>query len=240
MNKKLLLFFFGMILLIGIVSSQEIRFITPINQGINITEICYNNGTLCSASASCNITTFNPLRQPILNNTGMTDEGSYYRYELDKSFINKNGLFENYISCCDGNQCATSNFFFKVTPNGEASVGDIFLIILYIIFLIVSILLLYSFIINISKLATVSTTIYDVAFSWGVYFGFLIIYWLSVNYIPNNFVSDNMNIFISITTFTNGFLPILSLIITMIYKSTQKKKVLSVKEMNGQMGGWRY
>lgn len=98
-------------------------------------------------------------------------------------------------------------------------------------FLLLSIL--FVFILNLAKLATTSTTIYDVAISMTVYFGLLISYQLIIEYSAVPFIIDWLDLIRSIAGWVLVMLPLISFVVTFFVKGTQKKKPLSVQEILG-------
>lgn len=128
------------------------------------------------------------------------------------------------------------SYDFQITPAGEKEVGNSFLIFIYILFGAVLFSLLFTFILNIAKFVTFETTIYNVAWSWGIYFVMMFILWMINQYIVASFIRDNMNLILTITGFTHVFVPILSFAITIFKKGGEKKRLPSIMEMQGRMG----
>lgn len=151
-----------------------------------------------------------------------------------------------YHDYCNTSLVGTYIVDWEADPNGITTVGnyDFFVgepsgdnikIFIYLIFIILTFGLIFLFIMNLAKLATVSTTIFDVALSFSIYFILLMTYWLSQNYLVNSFINDHITLYISMTTFSAVLLPLISLFITIFVKATQKKSNLSVQELTG----WR-
>jgi len=94
---------------------------------------CSYNGTFCSTSAKCNITTRYPNGSYQINNQIMTNTGN----GLPNMTLNKNnetGEYSGFYICCEEGYCDSSSIIFQITPNGRVlstAQG-----ILYIIFLL--------------------------------------------------------------------------------------------------------
>lgn len=123
---------------------------------------------------------------------------------------------------------------FWVTGNGEAVAGDGLKIFIFSLFIIVTVGLLYSFIIQLAKIATMSMTIYDIIMSWSFLLLMIIVYYLSNSYLTASYVLSLTSMFITISIWSNGVLPLISFIVTFFYKITQKKKPLTIEEIRGR------
>jgi hypothetical protein len=222
MNKTYILIALWIIALIGMGSGQ---LYFKNNQTVDLKIPCFNNGTYCPSTAFCNITITKPTGDTLINNQEMTNSISYYNYTIGE-FVDF-GIYPTTMMCMDTNGNGYKTFEIQITPNGKEPAGDNLKIFIYILFGLLTMALAFTFIINIGKLATISTSIFDVALSLGFYFITLFVLWLSNEYITSALVRDNMVLYVAMTTFTNGFLPFIGLVITMIWKGTQKKK-----------GGW--
>lgn len=203
------------------------------NTTISLTVPCSLDGLNDCNASEYNLTIIDPSGYIIANNYPATKNPSFLSYPIDAENNSLIGEYKVYIVSSDGE---TSTTFYNSTPNGRGLVGDNFLIFYYAVFLILAIFLVYIVVINIAKLATFSTSILDVALSMGLYFAILAFYWISSNYIPErNFTGILGNLFVSIGAgFIFIVLPLISLVITMIKKSTDKQNVPSVQELTGR------
>lgn len=122
---------------------------------------------------------------------------------------------------------------YYITKSGNPPADDIFTAVIYLLFIISIIVLFYSFFMNIFKIATAETTVYDVLISIGSYILLIVVNYLGGEYIIRTFVEDITGQLLTITAFTNVLLPLISLIIVMFIKATQKKKPLSAREFSG-------
>ena len=124
-----------------------------------------------------------------------------------------------------------------LTPDGStpATPGDFTVVFIMALFIISTIGLFYTFFLGLAKLATASSTFYDVLLSWMCYILVIIVNHLTGHYVEDVFMYDLTNQFLTLTVWTNGVLPLISLVISVIVRSTIKKKPLSVQEISG----WR-
>jgi hypothetical protein len=137
-------------------------------------------------------------------------------------------------------QCNTSNgggFIandFYVTKGGLDTASDGLTIFIFLMFIIASLGLLFTLLWNIVKIATMDASVLDVMFSWLFIVLMLITIYLGDNYLLRRFVVDMGNSLFSISIWTNGVLPIISLALTMIFKSMQNKRPPTVPEIWGE------
>lgn len=91
-----------------------------INSNVSIRETCYNNGSLCSGSALCNITVFNPKGLNLVNNLAMTQDPSlaFFNYTLDSSLVDTVGFYRYDIVCFDSGLKNFGSFNLQVTAGG--------------------------------------------------------------------------------------------------------------------------
>jgi len=120
MNKliKIQLAIFLLIILITFTSASEIFKQSEI---VDIKQSCYNNGTYCSSTASCNITITDPFSEIILSNQKMTNQLSYHNYTLSSANTSVTGEYIYRVVCNDITPLAQNfgTFTFMITPNGE-------------------------------------------------------------------------------------------------------------------------
>ena len=79
---------------------------------------CFNNGTFCSGSATCNATILYPNFSLIIDKQGMDNKGSYFNLTLNEDQTKTSGEYSAIISCSDGVYNGQSTFTFDVTPTG--------------------------------------------------------------------------------------------------------------------------
>lgn len=123
---------------------------------------------------------------------------------------------------------------YYVTKNGFSPAEDNFKLFIYILFVLATILLFWTFLVTLAKLATTSMTFFDVIIAWlGIILTMISVY-LGENYLISTFVENLGNTFITITIWSNGVLPLIALVVTMFVKGTQKKKPLAIKDLAGK------
>ena len=88
---------------------------------VDLKQGCYNNGTLCSSSATCNITVIDPSRLPLVNNDVMTQHitRAYFNYTLNITQTSEVGQYEYRIVCQDTGLANFGTFEFLVTSSGN-------------------------------------------------------------------------------------------------------------------------
>lgn len=119
-NRITLTIILALILFAVNVYAEDPRFIGQQNQQIDLKEPCFNNGTYCSSSGTCNITIWRPNNAGILvNNKLMTNQVSFHNYTLNTTQTSSIGEYQTSISCCDIGLCGYDTYTFKITPSGE-------------------------------------------------------------------------------------------------------------------------
>ena len=104
---------------------------------------CYNNGTYCSTSATCNISVLDPSGNSIVSNAIMSNNVSYHNLTLTPAqTIGINGDWKYDVTCCDGGLCDSDSEEFRLTPNGDELTTS------WAIFYFVVVLLLISLVIG--------------------------------------------------------------------------------------------
>lgn len=140
MNKVIFLL---VLLLIPLALAQEVY---QENTEVDLKQSCYNNGTLCSGVATCNVTVINPERSILVNNKAMTQDSTlaYFNYTLSSSNISKVGNYEYRIVCQDGTLANFGTFEFLVTSSGQdPNISQV------IIYAILTFLLIFMFLLSV-------------------------------------------------------------------------------------------
>lgn len=144
-----------------------------------------------------------------------------------------------YLVQCNGTiiygGCADKGLFI-ITKSGNAPAGDSLTIFIYILFILSSLILFYTFFLTIAKLVTADQTIYDVLIAWSGYILVIIVNYIAGQYLLTDYVELLTAKFLTYTVYTNGVLPLIAFILSFFIKSTQKKRVLTPQEV----GGFRY
>lgn len=183
----------------------------------------------------CNFTSLQyPNQTKIYFSQVMANTNGEYLYTLPGIYTLVLGEYKACTQCDPSGIIKTACYRFLVTPNGEDPAGTGLQVFIYILFISFTFILIFLFVINLAKLATASTTIFDLALSLGIYLVLLFTYWLSKNYLLNTFISDHAGLYLTLTAFGGVVLPFVSFVVTIFVKSTQKKSVLSVEEIRGR------
>lgn len=124
------LFFISLSLVSCLTNTQEVDDIFKINEEINYAKPCFNNGTYCSDTSSCNYTIFNPDNSVLIKNVIATNSGEYHNTSF---VVGKLGIDKVDMCCEDGGLKACETFYFEVTGDGfQGNLG------FYVIVLIIS------------------------------------------------------------------------------------------------------
>ena len=113
--KKLILILFMILCVLPFINAVVYEQSTD----FNLTVICTNNGTYCSASALCNGTLINPEGVAVINNEPMTRIGAVYSLSVNSTHSSTNGEYQLNSVCIDGSLAKSESWFFNITPNGE-------------------------------------------------------------------------------------------------------------------------
>lgn len=238
---KILLILMGLVLTIGFIDVASAQTEStpidlgqvPLNSSLNLLLDCSYNNTDCAISALCNITVQYPNRSLMINNLQM---GTAFYPKFNRTIPNTLvfGVHTGKQTCCQSGFCGQQNFFYEITPSGNEVAGGNFLIFLYLLFGVILVLMLYTLVMTVVKVVTVSETIYGVLFTWCVYLSLLVLSWLTSNYSTSGFLRSNVDLFSTIARFTHIVLPLLSFIISMFARSMEKKRPLKVQEITGR------
>lgn len=169
-----------------------------------------------------------------IGNVNIPDDVYDYEISVDAGNFTDLGYYSYIFQCNDTHYGGFESVEFIITSNGQKPADTNFMIFIYSMFIFIVVVLLFMFVINIGKLATMSGTIYDIGISWSFYFILIINYYLAKNYLIDSFIVDNVSVYLSILGFTSILLPVFSLIVTMFYKMTTKKSVISTEEIIGR------
>ena len=121
---------FSLILLAFVPMISAVETLTyQINTNITIRESCHNNGTLCSSSALCNISIFNPKGVNLADNLAMTQNPSlaFFNFTINSTQIDTVGFYRYDIVCSDGGNANFGSFNLQVTGGGvDPSLPQVF------------------------------------------------------------------------------------------------------------------
>lgn len=228
--KKIYLIFLVMFLaisLIGVVNAQASYI------GIFPKSSCIGLQQICSNCTYVNLTTvFFPNSSYTTIGEYMTKAGQDYSFQ----YCNTSTLGTYRYNVCgdkDGTlTCETITF--QITPNGLNPATPAMEIFILLMFVFICLALLVYLVLNIVKLIMSTQTIYGTLVSLCLYAGLVMLYYFASNFLLYDFITNFSLVLIKTMWFTHGFLPFLSLIITMIKKSFDKKKFIGIDELTGR------
>ncbi|UCD20528.1 MAG: hypothetical protein JSW08_01985 [archaeon] len=121
MDKKILLMFVIVIMIsccYGVIAPDQ-----TFTRGdtIDLKIPCFNNGTYCSGSATCNLTIDYPNGTVMVDNQLMTNSVAYHNYTLPDSDVI--GTYFCSTTCVDGGNTGYSRYTFDITTTGFAGEG---------------------------------------------------------------------------------------------------------------------
>lgn len=120
MRTRFIFIFVFLFFSISLVSAVD--YSLPFNKDYSLNAPCFNNGTICSAAASCNMTLLYPDGTILINNVETSNQGSFRNVTLLASQLNQLGvLSSSFMYCCDGGLCGASTFDIEITADGEQS-----------------------------------------------------------------------------------------------------------------------
>jgi len=195
----------------------------------NITDYITNN------TGNCYLHLYNTTGNHILEQQATGDSNLIdFKVEVNNKNFSDNGYYAYIIYCNTTIQSGFASGSFLVTSLGLYPANDNLTIFIYMMFIILLCGLLSLFIINVAKLATASTTVYDVAYNWAFYSALIINYYLAQAYLIDSFIVNNATVYLGILGFTAGILPMISLFISIFVQSAKKKRLLTVDELTGR------
>jgi hypothetical protein len=114
----LVLYGIGILLFISIVSAATYEQ----NNELDLKVPCSNNGTICSNSATCEISIIDPNSDFLINNQSMTNNNnSIFSYYLNEDQIFILGDYRVVVFCSDGSFNGYTNFIYEITETGESA-----------------------------------------------------------------------------------------------------------------------
>jgi len=102
-------------LVIAATDTNNVDDIFKVNTRVDYKKPCFNNGTYCSGSATCNYTIFNPDNTVLVNNLQGTNQGSYHNISFTVSNI---GIYQVDMTCIDGSNNGAETMYLEVTGSG--------------------------------------------------------------------------------------------------------------------------
>lgn len=169
---------------------------------------------------NCNLTLEYANTTLILNGVSMDNKQGYANYTINSLDV---GNYNYYSECKTG--------IIKITGNGQAASNnlEIFIWMLFIFTVLGNLVFLIMILV---KLATSTETIFGVLNAWGFYVLLIITSYLS-GFLTYGYITSITNLLLTILVWSNGVLPLISLIITMFIKGTKKKRPMGIQELTG-------
>jgi hypothetical protein len=159
-----------------------------------------------------------------------------YEYFIPASAFTTKGIYSYKVYCNDSTTGGFVESQFYVTGGGYEPAENILKIFIFMLFIIVLFGSIYFTIINIAKLAMIETTILEVISSWFVYILLLFEYFLARQFLLTTMIENILgNVYVTISgVILLCFIPLVTLILTMIKKSFDKRKPVGIQELTGR------
>lgn len=121
MGEKALLVTFVTLIFLSLIytASATNTYIYAQNQPIDLKVPCFNNGTYCSGTATCNLTVQFPNGSLLVDNQEMTNSGSYHNYTIPSASTGLIGKYYSSMICTDIGVNGYSTFDFQITGDGS-------------------------------------------------------------------------------------------------------------------------
>ena len=173
---------------------------------------CINNGSLCSGSATCNLTVLYPNSSTLINNSAMNNALGFFTYDLSTAKTTPTGEYFATSNCNDGSLNGYSTFTYFITVNGKEPPEGITIIIFVILFLILLGMITGLILYTVGKFAEQEFNLWDLIYNISTFFVILGVYFFGKEYLSNAFFNTFLVSVISITSFTNVFFPLIAFI----------------------------
>lgn len=198
------------------------------NDKIDIKESCFNNGTYCSASASCNITVYKPSSVVVYSNRLMTNNITYHNFTLiNNSDTNETGLYRYFITCNDGSLKNFATFEFEVTDTGGEEPSEILKLAFYIGFFVILGGFLITMFRNLEHLIKLDYDMVDLIWSVSIFllfFGFIV---LQVKVLNEEVITNINSMLFPITAWTHMIVPFFIFLLS--FFNTKYKEMLRLR-----------
>lgn len=162
------------------------------------------------------------------------DEYGDMEFIVNASVHDTKGVYSSKVICNTSGQAGLYERTYYVTKSGKEPAGDSFRIFIYLFFILTFLGLFYSFFITLANFATFEESIYDVLIAWFSVISLFIVIHLGEEYLISTFVESLASWLIDLTIYTNGVLPLLAFIISMIFKGIKKKQPPKVYDILGR------
>lgn len=220
--KRPLIILLLILILVSLVSADLIvgdgvtqdRFFGVQNQNLDIKEVCFNDGALCSSNTQCNITVFNPQQIVLIDNLAMENMGAYFNRTLTNT--TNLGEYQSYINCHDGAINGTNTYDFLITYTGLEPPSDFTKVVFIIGFVVLVFVYLITLIKLISTMFATDTDPLDVIYSIATFLTIIAFNSFNLSYGNNLLIDRVTDLFIRIGAFTHVLVPMYAYAFTII------------------------
>jgi len=171
---------------------------------------CINNGTLCSAAATCNLTVLYPNSTTLINNSAMDNALGFFLYDLTTDETTPDGEYIGTTNCADGGVNGYSTFTYWITVNGKENPGAVTIIFFVASFLILLSMLTGLVLYTAGRVAEQDFNLWDLIYNVSAFFVILGVYFFGKEYLGNEFFNTFLVTVIGITSFTNILFPFIA------------------------------
>ena len=102
-------------LVIAATDTTDVDDVFKVNTLVDYKKPCFNNGTYCSGSATCNYSVFNPDNTVLVDNLQGTNQVAFYNISFRPINI---GVYKVDMTCVDGSLNGAETLYFEVTGSG--------------------------------------------------------------------------------------------------------------------------
>jgi len=166
--------------------------------------------------------------------TSTTEHIFDYPLEFDQGNFSRKGEYILKTHCNDTKSGGFNEIYFYVTTYGDDPAGDIFKIFIYVLFIVVTLGSIFYLFMSILNMILARQTIFGVLTVWTFYFGLILTNFLAKAYLLDYFIQDITANIILWGGWPLFLIPMISLIISMIKKSFDKKNLIDAQELTGR------
>ena len=114
-------------LILAATDTTDVDDVFQINTRIDYKKPCFNNGTYCAATSTCNYTIFKPDNSILVNNLQGTNQTSFHNISF---IVGDIGIYKVDMTCIDGSLTGAETLYFEVTGSGFNSTLGFYALIL--------------------------------------------------------------------------------------------------------------
>lgn len=186
-------------------------------------------------TTTCGLHLYSPLDKHIFEGwADFEDNGLDFEIDINANNFSMLGDHAYIIYCNSSQEVGYASGSYTVTTFGLEPAGDNLTIFIYLLFMIMTIGLLSMFILTLTKLTLYEVTIYNIIANFAFYLGLILNYYIARAYLLDSFIVDNVTMYMTASTLSAVFFPIVAFFVSVIHKSTQKRTVPNPQEMLGR------